>query len=131
MLTIVEPMNVQLIIIDGRALIIWEWQVIQAQYDKDLDGKKSSINSECSPTPDSEPEVDAHVETLPTHTIPFKVIGCNKERRYQLVLQRASPLFDSGVEVPVEICAEPENSIDPNAIALCVKFRTASNKLGI
>lgn len=118
-------------IIDGKVLIIWEWQVIQTQSDKDLDGKKYSVDYECSsPTQDSEPEADAHVETLPTHTIPFKVIGCNKERRYQQVLERASLLIDSGVEIPVELCAEPENPVDPNAIAFMCKIQDCFERVG-
>ncbi len=117
-------------IIHGQILIIWEWEVIQAQDDDiDDDIDESSVESS-SPAPDSETEVDAHVQSRPTDTIPFKVIGCNKERRYQEVLERVSLLMDNGVAVPVEFRVEPENPYDPNAIAFVCKVQDSFERIG-
>ncbi len=102
--------------------------MLHPQYDDE--GSNSLLSDhESSPAQDHS-DAESELWTGRTHTIPFKVIGCTKETRYQDVLRRASSLRNAGVAIPVELRIEPGNPVDPNAIAFMCSVDGCFERVG-
>lgn len=57
------------------------------------------------------------------HTLPFKVMGTCYTSKRQYALERAyEMLYDFNRPVFVQLCLEPENENDPNAIAVQINY---------
>lgn len=93
-------------------LIIWKW-----------DGCLSCNKSESSASSTHSTDTDEENTTTPpsteeqTHTVTFKVIGCNKERGYQDVLHICRDNIQAGQTVSVKLTPEPKNPFNSRAIA--------------
>ena len=70
-------------------------------------------------------------EPVDFHTVKFNlVIGSTKEKRYQDVLERARDAIESGQNVAVELCPEPTNPVDSQAIAFICKLNGKEYRIG-
>lgn len=75
--------------------------------------EESDTNSEISS------DIEADQSLRGSHTVVFKVIGCTKESRYQLLLVWARQRLEDSHPVEVHLKPEPSNPYDPNAVAFC------------
>ena len=76
-------------------------------------------------TSDSSEDEDG--DSAITHRVLFKCIGCTKELRYQLILAEVARRMRQCEEVPVKVVKEPNNPVDPRAIAFVCKLNQLKN----
>ena len=111
--------------VDDKVLIVWEWQFLHPQDDCD---SISQASNSLQNSDHSDAESDANIR--PTHTIPFKVFRCTKETDYQQTLRMASSQLDRRATVAVQLKVEPDNPVDPNAVAFVCNMDGTFKRIG-
>ena len=85
-----------------------------------------------SPQPDLDDALDSDNDFIPaiTHTVNFKCIGADKQRRYQDILYLAAKECGEGINVPVKIEPEPNNKFDNKAVAFMCQADCGWERIG-
>ncbi|XP_019642562.1 PREDICTED: LOW QUALITY PROTEIN: exonuclease 1-like [Branchiostoma belcheri] len=80
---------------------------------------------------DEDPDEDSDDDSFDTHELPFKVMGVTYHKRYQDVLEEAYNAINDNNNTPkADIIPEPDNSFDPNAIAVRIYTDNGPEKVG-
>ena len=83
------------------------------------------IDSDSGSNIDSSEDEDG--DSAITHRVVFKCIGCTKEHHYQVILAEVARRMRQCEEVPVKVVKEPNNPVDPRAIAFVCKLNQLKN----
>lgn len=110
----------------------WRWLDIAETSLDEHDNVGSSESLELTATSDTEEEdePDQFAEGFITHTVTFKCIGASRDDDHQVALQAASRILKGGQDVPIRLEPEPDNPIDPNAIAFLCLIDRKWNRVG-
>ena len=123
---------------DNQVFVIWDWAWLddvedgeQVNSSNDEDGDDASTtNHQLQSDDDESDNTDEPVVPPITHSVVFKCIGANKEKRYQELLALASKKLKDGQTVPVQLKKEPTNCFDSRAIAFMCKADKEWERIG-
>ena len=126
--------------------MVWEWEWIEDDVEESSSEVADDLSARSSPelfSDYSQPTVEhsptAHTEDTSneddlvpaiTHSVLFKCIGADKERKYQEVLFTAAKKHGEGINVPVKLQPEPSNKYDSKAIAFMCQTDSGWERIG-
>ena len=118
-----------------QVMCLWRMHGDGLTLQSGLDEHDNVESHECiEPTTTSdteeEDELDQFAEGFITHTVTFKCIGASRDESHQVALQAASRILKGGQDVPIRLQHEPDNPIDPSAIACLCLTDEKGNRVG-